>query len=408
MSQPLRVSADAVRRLAVVKQGLAGPPPKATIPGLRKVARQIRCIQVDPISHVSRTEHLVLFSRLGPSYKKELLARATYEKKELFHYFAHAASLVLTEDYPIHSFEMRNWPRNKGARADQAKKFMKDNDAMRRKILKRLRDEGPLRARDFGYKTSNPWKSSGWTDGQNLGRMLDFLWIKGQIMIVGRQGLDRLWGLADEWFPEWTPREKWPEPKVVEESVRHSLGALGVATRKQIAFHYTRWVYPGLPQILKRMEAKEDIVPTEVHDNGAVWPGQWYVLASDVPLVKKLEKGGFDPRTTLLSPFDNLICDRDRTQQLWDFEYRIEIYVPKAKRRYGYYVLPILHGDRLIGRVDSRFDKANDIYAVDNVYAEPGAPKDRATSRAVKNALESMVQWLGADSMTVGNSAAWL
>jgi uncharacterized protein YcaQ len=375
--------------------------------GLRKVAQQIRCIQVDPISHVSRTEHLVLFSRLGPDYKRDLLAKATYEKKELFHYFAHAASLVLTEDYPIHSFEMRTWPRSKGVRADRVKQFMKDNDAMRRRILKRLREEGPLRARDFEFRTSNLWESDGWTHGQNVGRMLDFLWIKGRITIVGRRGLDRVWGLADEWFPEWTPRERWPESKVVEESVRRSLGALGLATRKQISLHFTRWVYPNLPQVLKRMVASGEVVVAEVHERGTAWPGQWYVLASNVALLEKLKEDDLEPRTMLLSPFDNLICDRDRTLQLFNFHYRIEIYVPKAKRQYGYYVLPILHGDRLIGRVDSRFDKAQKVYAVDNVYVEPGASKDKTTGRSVREALESMAQWLGAESVIVANSEAW-
>ncbi|HET7482093.1 MAG TPA: crosslink repair DNA glycosylase YcaQ family protein, partial [Actinomycetota bacterium] len=208
MSQPLRVSADAVRRLAVVKQALVGAPPKAGLPSLRKVARKLSCIQIDPISHVARTENLVMFSRLGPGFRKELLAKATYERKELFHYFAHAASLVLTEDYPIHNFEMRTWPRQK--RSDRVERFMKDNAAMRRQILRRLRTEGPLRSRDFEIGTSNPWTSSGWTQGQTVGRMLDVLWIKGIITIVGKQGMDRVWGLADEWFPDWTPREKWP------------------------------------------------------------------------------------------------------------------------------------------------------------------------------------------------------
>ena len=408
MSKPLQVSSDAVRRLAVTKQALTGDFPKAGFPALRKIARKIRCIQVDPVAHVSRTEHLVLFSRLGPAYNKQLLAKATYEKKELFHYFAHAASLVLTEDFPIHNFEMRRWPSSKGRRAEQVKRFLKENDAMRRAILKRLRAEGPLRARDFEFKNISPWKSGGWNDGQNLGRMLDFLWIKGRITIVGRRGLDRLWGLADEWFPEWTPKEKWPERKVVEESVRRSLGALGVATRKQISLHFTRWVYPGLPEILKRMESTEDIVSVEINDDGAVWPGTWYVLASDLPLLKRLEIESLEPRTTLLSPFDNLICDRDRTELLFDFQYRIEIYVPRAKRRFGYYVLPILHGDRLIGRVDSKFDKERNAYVVDNVYAEPSAPTDRSTAAAVQGALESVAQWLGSDSIELGNPGPWV
>jgi uncharacterized protein YcaQ len=225
-------------------------------------------------------------------------------------------------------------------------------------------------------------------------------------MIVDRRGLDRVWGLADEYFPESMPRDRLSEREVVRRSVRLSLGALGVATAKQISLHFVRGVYPNLQKVLAELARSGEIVPVEISDNRKL-PGQWFALASDVPLIERLAKREAVERTTLLSPFDNLICDRGRTQQLFGFEYRIEIYVPPAKRRYGYYVLPILHGDRLIGRVDSRLDKAKNVYVVSNVYAEPKAPRDTGTARAVRAAIDAMGEWLGVDEIQFGSAQAW-
>lgn len=408
MPEPLRISIDAARRLAIAKQALSGISPKPTAKGLIKVARQIRCIQVDPISAVARTQDIVMFSRLGPGFKPQLLADATYKRKELFHYWAHAASLVLTEDFPLHNRMMRAWPRRGGSGAERVERFMKENASLQRHILTRLRKEGPLRARDFEVDGGgSSWQSTGWTGGQKLSRMLDFLWVKGKIMIVGRQGVDRIWGLADEYFPEWTPRERLSESEVVRRAALFSLRALGVATQKQINLHFTRNGYPNLGAVLTKLQKSGEIIPVEVTTKDGALPGKWLALASDARLAQSFDKDGLDGRTVLLSPFDNLICDRARTSLLFGFDYRIEIYVPAAKRRYGYYVLPILHGDKLIGRVDSRFDKAQNAYVVDNVYAEPGAPRDKATGKAVRGALDTMAEWLGADDIRLGTTEAW-
>ncbi|MFN2593861.1 MAG: winged helix-turn-helix domain-containing protein [Actinomycetota bacterium] len=406
MPEPLRISIDAARRLAISKQGLSGTLPKPTAKGLLKVARQIRCIQVDPISAIARTQNIVMFSRLGPGYKPAQLSDATYKRKELFHYWAHAASLVLTEDFPLHNRLMRTWPSRDGS-AQRVERFLKENASLQRHILQRLRKEGPLRARDFEVESGPRWQSSGWTGGQGLSRMLDFLWIKGKITIVGRQGVDRIWGIADEYFPDWTPRERLTESEVVCRAVLLSLGALGVATQKQINLHFIRGRYPNLSAVLTKLQKAGEIIPAEVTTDDGALPGKWFALASDARSAQTFDKDGFDGRTVLLSPFDNLICDRPRTEQLFGFEYRIEIYVPVAKRRYGYYVLPILHDDKLIGRVDSRYDKAQNAYVVDNVYAEPGAPRDKGTGKAVRGALDSMAEWLGADDIRFGKAEAW-
>jgi uncharacterized protein YcaQ len=226
--------------------------------------------------------------------------------------------------------------------------------------------------------------------------MLDFLWLSGKIMVVGRQGIQKIWDLAERWLPAWTPREKLPQGEVVRRAVPRALRALGVATPRQIEQHFLRGRYPNLERVLAELEVAGQIQRIEIREGGQAWPGAWYIHAQDAPRLNDLANGAWAPRTTLLSPFDNLICDRQRTAQLFNFDFRVEIYTPQAKRKFGYYVLPILHGDQLIGRLDPELDRAQAQLTVNAVYAEPAAPKTRKVAQAVARAVEDLGAFLGA------------
>ena len=148
------------------------------------------------------------------------------------------------------------------------------------------------------------------------------------------------------------------------------------------------------------MSQLRELIPAKIPE----WGDEiWYLPADDITTIERLKEGVFNPRTTLLSPFDGLIRDRDRTELMWDFYYRIEIYVPKAKRQFGYYVLPILHGDRLIGRIDSKIDRKTGIYHVHTVYTEPWFKPDKESGRAVKAALQDLGQFIGAKKINYEN-----
>lgn len=149
------------------------------------------------------------------------------------------------------------------------------------------------------------------------------------------------------------------------------------------------------------MAAAGTVQRVEIRDEDGAWPGPWHVHTDDLPHLERLEAGDWQPRTTLLSPFDNLICDRARTEQLFGFRYRIEIYVPAAKHEYGYYVLPILHGDRLIGRLDPRMDRQTGTLHINAVWLEAGAPDDGATTDAVTAAIEQLAEFLGAEQVVL-------
>jgi uncharacterized protein YcaQ len=266
-----------------------------------------------------------------------------------------------------------------------------------------------LRIGQLEDRSVTPWQSDGWTAGRNLSQMLNFLWTRGEIMVAGRKGLQKQWALTEQWLPAWSSSDPLPETEIVRQAAQVSLRALGVATAKQIYNHFIRGYYPNLAQALADLVAAGRVAPARIGADGVTWPGEWYIHTDDLPLVERLAAGDWQPRTTLLSPFDNLICDRERTERLWDFYFRIEIYTPEAKRQYGYYVLPILHGERLIGRVDPRMERKTGILHINSIHAEPGAPDDTATGQAVAGAIAGLARFLGAREIRYGNQlpAGW-
>jgi uncharacterized protein YcaQ len=363
------------RRLALNAQRLAGPRPSATREGLLEVARAIRCIQLDAVAVVGApTRLLVPFSRLG-SYDPKLLDRLLFEDRALFHYFAHAASLVLTEDFPIHSAWMRPYSDRTDQWGLRIAGWLAENAALRQQVLDEIERRGALRSRDFENTARTDWRSSGWTEGRSVNRMLEFLWVEGLLTVAGRSNGERLWDLSERWFPDWTPRQELTVEEGTDQAVGHALRALGVATPAQIKLHFTRGRYEGLAGSIERLLSSGAVLPATIRG----LPAEWYLHRDSLPLLET----PWRPRTVLLSPFDNLVADRRRSSELFGFDYRIEIYTPAAKRRRGYYAMPILAGDRILGTVDPSFDRKTRILRVNRVALEPGLRFTAAARRAV-------------------------
>jgi uncharacterized protein YcaQ len=347
------------------------------------VVRGLGMIQLDPTSVVARTDHLVPFSRLGTRFRVADLERLLWDERALFEYWVH---IVPAEDLPIHQVSMRRYP-DRGPYGELARRryiaaWLRANASFRRYVLRELRMRGPLRARDLEDRTAEGWETGGWNDdrGRSVAMMLDVLWNKGEVMIVGRDGQQRLWDLAERRLPEvpaWSPRE------VADRVVERQLRAHGVATANDVG-----WLFdgraPGWERALQRLERDGVAIPVRIEGIG----GDRYAHAATL-------EGPFRGRTVLLSPFDDLISDRDRTEALFDFLFRLEIYVPKAKRRWGYFVLPILDGDRLIGRVDPRFDRRTRVLHLQAVHAEPDVGASSAPR--VAKAVAELARWLGAE-----------
>jgi hypothetical protein len=386
--------------LAITRQRLADPQPEATLEGMMDVFRQLGYIQLDPIRAVERTQYLVLWSRLG-NYDITHLDTLLWEQRKLFEYWAHAASIVLTENYPIHHLQMRNFARSKRKWDRRIREWLEANESFRQRILSRLREDGPLFHNQVEDLVAYSWTSGGWTNDRSASMAFSFLWEQGDIVVAERQGLNRKWALMERHLPQWANHDPWPDEEVVRRAAQISLRALGVGTARHIASHFIKGHYYNLDTILANLVAEGEILPVTITGNGATWPGEWYIHAEDVSLLEQLAAGKWQPRTTLLSPFDNLIIDRDRTELMWDFYYRIEIYVPQAKRQYGYYVLPILHGDQLIGRIDPKMERKTGTLRINAVYAEPDAPHDEATAQAIATAITSLAEFLEAKQINV-------
>jgi hypothetical protein len=389
------------RRLAITRQRLAGPRRPPTPDGLLSTARDLGYLQLDPINVVARSHQLVLWSRVGP-YPLEDLDTLLWTERRLFEYWAHAASIVLTEDYPIHAWLMRRYPREVHSYGRRVKAWLADNDALRRYVLGELRRRGRLRLRDFEDRSVTGWESGGWTNDRNVDRMLDVLWTQGKILPIERSSSGKYWDLAERVLPPWTPRRALTDLQLTRAAAPRALRALGVATPRQITASFVAGRYPQLERVLPELERDGTFVRVDVANPEAKpIPGPWFVHAEDLPLLDDLEAGAWEPRTTLLSPFDNLIIDRARTSWVWGFDYRMEIYVPKAKRRFGYYSLPILHGERLVGQVEPVRDRDRGRLVVASLHAEPGAPRDGATGRAIRGAVEELATFVGAGSIEV-------
>jgi hypothetical protein len=376
----LELSVQQARRLAVIGQRLSLPRPRT----VEEVVHDLFSVQMDPTSSVARTEHLTFWSRLGRRYRPARLEALLWRDKRLFEYRAY---IVPTSDFWLHRVSMRMFARGDGARAGYVARWLGTNRAFRRHVLTRLRREGPLRTRDIESRVAEGWRTGGWNDqGNDTAMMLEALWRRGEVMIVGRDGQQRLWDLAERRLPVGEPRR--PARAIAREVLARQLRAAGVEQISRFGYlHGSRPV--GWERALVELIRDEVVVPVRIEG----LRGEWYAHADVL-------SGRFRPRTALLSPFDGLIHDRARTERLWGFRYKLEIYVPPARREYGYYVLPILFGDRLVGRLDPTFDRSGNVLRVRAVWAEADAPAEAGPSVAAE--VEDLAAWLGAARVEAG------
>jgi len=344
---------------------------------LVETVHRLGMVQMDPTSVVARTEHLVLWSRLGRRFRVAELERLLWRDRQLFEYRTH---ILPTADLPMHRISMRRYPNGDLTRHAYVRAWLRANDAFVRYVLGELRRRGPLRARELENRAAEGWHTGGWNDeGQNVPMLLDILWFQGRVMIVGRDGQQRLWDLAERSLPAPNGR---PGLEETQELAARQLRARGIERLERIGMLFDG-PPPGRTRAIDRLTRSGVIVPIEIDG----LPGRWVTH-------RDLLDSTFRGRTTLLSPFDDLISDRDRTEQLFDMRFRLEIYIPKAKRQFGYFVMPILRGDRLVGRIDPAFDRRASVLRLHAVHAQPDArPHDWPAAR---RSIEELASWLGA------------
>jgi uncharacterized protein len=218
--------------------------------------------------------------------------------------------------------------------------------------------------------------------------------VRGLVGISRREGAQRVWDLLDRCLPGDAPGERLSPEEVTYRAVPYALRALGAGRIPHIRVHFTRNRYPHLPKVLERLERDGVVQRIAVDGLG----DDWWILTEELETV---ETADFKPRTVLLSPFDNLLCDRARTDALFGFFHRLEIYVPKPKRRWGYFVLPVLDGERLVARIDLAVDRKRRVLSAIAVHKEPGAPRGKRLPQAIRSELERLAAWRGVSGIEV-------
>ena len=386
-SSSVRTDADAVRRLALERQLLRGEQSPATTDGMVAVAERLGRIQLDPTAVVARSHLLVLWSRLG-TYDREVLDRVLWQDRGLFE---HGAYLRPIAQVPLVRAMARHWPATLGpTRARVVTAWMDDNDALRRHILDRLAADGPLPSDAFEDIAVRAWRTGGYFDGKNVGRMLELLEGAGLVAVAARTGATRVWDLPERVWPAALLATDVDDGALLRQRVEIALRAQGVLSATDLR---ARAALPGSALPTTELLAEGAVVPVSVAGPDRAWPGTWYAHPADAEVLI----GGAGPRTdrtTLLSPFDNLIHDRARTERLFGFAYRMEIYVPEAKRRHGYFAMPILHDGRLVGTVDPAREAERDVLQVRSLrLADPAVGVEAAPSVAA--AVRDLATFVG-------------
>jgi uncharacterized protein YcaQ len=355
-----RLTKAQARRIAVRAQLLDAPRPTE----LLELVRQLTFLQIDPTAAVAPSADLVAWTRLGSAYQPAQLKQALEQDRTLFELDAMVRPmsdlglyLAGAGDFPIY---------------EQSRAWLRDNDRFRRDILELLGTSGPLTSRDVPDTAVVPWASSGWTNNRNVTQMLEFMAMRGEVAIAGRVGRERVWDLAERVYPADL---KVPSPEEANRMKNERrLASLGIARQKTRAM-------PMEPTDVG--EAGEPAVVEGVKGEWRVDPA---ALAAD-----------FEGRAALLSPFDRLVHDRVRAQELFDFEYTLEMYKPAAKRRWGYFALPILHEDKLVGKLDATADRKASVLRVNAIHED--VKFTRALAKAVQAELEDLASWLGLDEV---------
>ncbi len=356
---PVELTREQARRLAVRAQRLDAHRPTGVVDAVRSLG----AVQRYPYADVAPNADLVLWSRIGSRYEPDDLQRELEVTRTLLELDGLIRPM---EDLALFRAQMA-----RPAMYEKPREWLEINPEFRDDVLRELEERGPLPARDIPDTARFPWPSSGWTNNRNVTQMLEVLMMRGLVAISGQENGQRMWDLAERVYPDGLPEVAYEDSWLLRRE-KH-LRALGVAPAKWPRAPEQPKVVP-LPGLPARIEGSD---------------ADWRVHPDVLPWLDD----EFEGRTALLSPLDRLVYDRERALGLFGFEFALEMFKAKAKRRWGYFPLPILHGDRLVGKLDATADRPAAVLRVNAVHEDE--PFDSAVRDAVDAELDALARWLG-------------
>lgn len=374
------------RRIAIAAQQFGTSANLRTIRDVGNLARRLGAVQIDSVNVLVRSHYLPLFSRTG-MYARDLLDRTAYDarRRQLFEYWGHEASLLPIEMYPLFRWRMERALRGEGTWG-RLRRYATEHQDLVQAALKQIREQGALGASELeaAGKSSSGWW--GWSQGKEI---LEWLFWTGQVTTAARRNFERLYDLTERVLPAAVAAAAVPPKDEAQRSLMTTAArALGVATLRDLRDYFRLPTADAGERLLELVEAGV-LLPTQVDG----WKQQAY-LHHEARLPRKIEA------TALLSPFDSLIWERQRTERLFDFVYRLEIYTPAHKRQHGYYVLPFLMNDRLVARVDLKSDRARSRLQVKGGSAEAGVNVRKIVAPLARE-LRSLADWLDLEDVEV-------
>ncbi|MFR0688089.1 winged helix-turn-helix domain-containing protein [Enterobacterales bacterium AE_CKDN230030158-1A_HGKHYDSX7] len=383
------LSLKQARRLALAAQGFTLRRPNGEVQRrhVRALLERLGVLQIDSVNALVRSHYLPLFSRLG-NYSPVLLEEAAWSggrHRRLFEYWGHEASLLPLELYPLMRWRMRRAAEGRGI-YQQLARFGREQQPVIRRVLDAVRQQGALGA---GSLTTREERAGPWWDWSDEKHALEWLFAAGEVTVAGRKGFERLYDLPERVLPSTLlAQAELDEAEAQRQLLLHSAQALGVATEKDLRDYFRLEPADSKARLAELVEAGE-LLAVQVQG----WQAPAYCLADSV-IPRKVRA------SALLSPFDSLVWERARTERLFDFRYRLEIYTPQHKRIYGYYVLPFLFDEHLAARVDLRADRASGRLVVHAVHEEEKGLSEEGHA-ALAQQLGEMAAWLGLEQVAV-------
>lgn len=390
MSLP-QLSLSAARHLHLAAQGLLKKPRRrAQSSDILPTVQRMSLLQIDTINIVARSPYLVLFSRLG-NYQTQWLDNAL-SQGELMEYWAHEACFLPRSDFALIRHRMLS-PDKMGWKYRQ--EWMQEHAAEIEQLIAHIQENGPVRSADFEHPRKG---ASGWWEWKPHKRHLEGLFTSGKVMVVERRNFQRVYDLTHRVMPHWDDERDLLTQEVAEAiMLENSARSLGIFRPQWLADYY-RLRQPALKPLLETWQREQRVIPVAVETLGEMW-----LHADLLPLLPQALEGKLQAtHSAVLSPFDPVVWDRKRAEQLFNFSYRLECYTPAPKRQYGYFVLPLLHKGQLVGRMDAKMHRKTGTLEIIALYLEDEVKATVPLEKGLSLAINDFARWQGASSVTLG------